>query len=120
MIDDPTIDFLRHAIVITAITGFHMKNRNLPSGRNDRSQSTVRIAKYQDFIGSVLGNYIIDPREYLTDLLAKCRRTHAEFDVWGTELEIAKENIAQVLVKILPGVYRKMLAVFVEKLDYKA
>src|ERR1044071_9207408 len=102
MVYDSTVDFFGNAIVITTITGLHMKNRNLSSRSDDCGKGAVSVAEDQNFVGSVLGNYIVDSRENLTDLLAKCRRTHAEHNVRSAEFEIAKENIAEILVKILP------------------
>ena len=47
MVDDPAIHFLRNPIVVTTVAGFHVKNRDPASSRDDRRQSAVRVAEYQ-------------------------------------------------------------------------
>jgi hypothetical protein len=53
MIYDSPVDFLRHAVVETAISRLHMKNRNAAPRRDNRRQSAVRIAQNQNFVGFV-------------------------------------------------------------------
>lgn len=76
MIDDATIYLLRHSVIEASISGLHMVNGYASPSGDDRRQGAVRIAEYQDLIGTMFGDHIIDPCEYLTQLLTKCRRAN--------------------------------------------
>ena len=51
-IDNSAISFLRKTFVLTAITGFHVKDRDMESlSANDR-KATIGITKNKDTIGT--------------------------------------------------------------------
>ena len=67
MVDDAAVYLLGNAVVITAVAGLHMKDRNAAPRRHDRRQATVRVAEDQNPVGRFR-------RETLVDLATRSAR----------------------------------------------
>jgi len=73
MIDDPTVYFLRNAIVVTSIACFQMENRNAFSCSHNGRKRTVCIAQDKNLVWLLFSNYAVDGGQYLADLVTKTR-----------------------------------------------
>ena len=120
MIDDPSIDLLRNAIVETPISGLHMEHGNLPTGCYERGQTTIRVPKDQNLIRLMFNDGIIYAFEYLARLVRKIVRPNAQVNVGGSHLQVANEDIAEALIIVLPSVQRRMLTMLIKDLHDQA
>src|SRR5262249_54508646 len=71
VIDYAAVYLFRHAVVITAISRFHVIYGNAAPGRRDRGQGAVGVAKNKNFIGFMLGQDVVGFGKYLADLVAE-------------------------------------------------
>lgn len=119
MIDHAAIYLFRDAVVVTTIASLHVKYRNAATGRDERRQSAVCIAKQQQTIRFLNFKQCIDLRQDLTDLFAEAIRDDSEMMVGCADFEIADEDVAQALVVILARVYGYVFAMLVEQTHYQ-
>jgi hypothetical protein len=97
-----------------------MKDRYASTGRDYCGKRTIGIAKDQDLVRTMLGDDVIDTRNYLAELFAECRRSYAEMNVRRSDSQIADKDVTQALMKILSGMNGDMLAILVEELHHPA
>src|SRR5271169_4418502 len=114
VVDNPTIDFLRNAIVIAAVPRFHMVHGNAHPSGNETEQAAIGVAEDEHTIGTDLLQHVATASQDSGDLMCEAVRVNTEMNVRQTDLELAKKTIAEVGVIILAGVNQNMIAMAIE------
>jgi hypothetical protein len=120
MVDDPPVYLFWNTVVITAVPGFHMKDRYSPAGADNSRESAVCVTENEDPVWPMFGDDIVDPRKYLSDLLAERGRSDSEVYVRRPNTEVPDKDIAQAFMKVLTCMDGYMLGVFVEHFHHAA
>ena len=117
MIDDAPIDLLRHAIVVTAVSRLHVKNRYVEPLGYQRAQAAVGIAQYQQAIGPFSGQYCLRPLQNCSHLrsegIALCR----QIMVRRTHPQLIEKDVAELRLEVLSGMDQYMVAEPVQPFD---
>ena len=114
MIDDATVYFFRHAVVIAAIASFHMIDGNAQALGDNRYETTVGVAENQDAIRSLGSQNRFTSGENLSDLLAETFAPNAQVMIWRSDAQLAKEDLVEIGIVILAGMQHHLIAEAIE------
>src|SRR5688572_327098 len=117
VIDDAPVDFLRHAVVVTAVARFHVVDRNAHAGGDNSGQSAVGVAENQDPVGPQALQQVTAPGDDLPRLVGEAAPLDPHLDVGSADTELAKEQLAETLVVVLARMDQRDVAERVEGRD---
>src|SRR4051794_22564518 len=114
MVYHAPVDLLRHAVVITTVSCFHVINGNAHASRDDGGEAAVGIPQDEQLIRSMLAEGLFTAFQYLCDLRGKSLAAHAHHHIWSAHAKLLKKNIAQTFFEVLPGVNEGVLEGFIK------
>ncbi len=115
MVDDPTVGLLRHPVVEAAVSSLHVKDRDLAAlGRDDR-QAGVGVTEYQKRVRLHLIDHTVHGDDDPADCLGGIRPGGLEEVVGLPQLEIAEEDLIELVVVVLARVDEHMVHVTVQR-----
>jgi hypothetical protein len=117
MIDDASIDLLGHALIEAAIPSLHMEDGDFSSLRRDDGKATVGVAEDQQCIGPNGLEHSIHRNDNVANRLSSARAGTVQECIWLPDIEVAKKNLVELVIVILPGVNQHVVAVFIQARD---
>jgi hypothetical protein len=116
MIDDPPVDFLRNAIVVTTVAGLHVVDRDAQPCSDDRGEPAVGVAEDEDTVRALA---LEDLRRSIEDRRGlgreRCGAADTQIAVRLPHAELPEEHVAQLLVVVLAGMHQHLFAQTVER-----
>lgn len=109
MIDDPAIDFLRDPIVVAAVPCLHVKYRDAKPLGDDRTKRRIGIAEDQQSIGLLLQKNCFRPQQDLANLFSQGAAHYTEVMVGLSYPQFIEEYLAELVIEILPGMYKHVI-----------
>jgi hypothetical protein len=119
VIDYPTIDLFRNAVIKAAIPGFHVKNWNSTPRGDDRGKGAVGIAKDEHFVGLLILKHSVNLRKYLTGLFPETVRPDPQVNIRRPDAQIAYKYVAEALMVVLACVHGDVIAMLIQHLHYQ-
>ena len=114
VVDDASVDFLRHAHVEAAIAGLHVEGRNLaPLGRNHR-HATVGVAEHQHGIRLFCGQNAVDRDDHFADGLRTAGTGRIQEMIRLADAEVIEKDLVQFVIVVLAGMDQHVLAILVQ------
>src|SRR5215470_491118 len=120
MIDYFSVQLLGDPLIETAVSGLHVKDRNLPAlGRNDR-KCRIRVAVDEDGIWVFSLDGLVRLDDDLSDCLRDFPPRHSQEVVWLANLELLEEHFAHFVVVALSCMDEDMVRLLVQDSDHPA
>ena len=117
VVEHLAVELLRHALIETAVTRFHMENRNLPTLGGDYRQASIGIAVKQQRIGLFQLEDFIRLGNHFGDRTGR-RRTHGAQEVVRlANAQVVEEHLVELVVVVLPGVHQDVVSLLIEFSD---
>ena len=91
-IHDPTVGLLRQALILTAVTGFHMENRNVQSLCADDRKAGIGISQHQHGIGLKLYHQLVGLCNNIAHGLAQVLAYGIQVYLGIFQLQVLKEH----------------------------
>ena len=116
-VDDAAVGLLGQALVLAAVAGLHVEDRDMePLGR-DCGEAAVRVAQDEQGVGLGLGHQPVARGDDVAHGLPQVGAHGVEVDVGVAELEVAEEDAVQGVVVVLPRVREQAVEVAAALLD---
>ena len=116
-IDDTAVGLLGQALVLAAVAGLHVEDRNMETLGSDNAEAAVGVAKDQYAVRLGLGEEFVGAVDDVAAGRAKVVTDSIHIDLGLCELQILEENTVEVVIVILARVgenHVKVLAAFVD------
>ena len=116
-IDDTAVGLLGQALVLAAVTGLHVEDRDMKTLGSDNAEAAVGVAKDQYAVGLGLGEEFVRAVDDVAAGSAKVVTDSIHIDLGLCELQILEEDTVEVVVIILACVgenHVKVLAALVD------
>ena len=117
-VDDTTIGFLGKALVLAAVTRFHVEDRDVQALCADDAQTGVGIAEYQYRIGLNLSHQLIAFRDDIAHRLAEIGADRIEVNVGIVQRQILEEYAVEVVVVVLTRVREDGIKISARLIDH--
>ena len=116
-IDDTAVGLLGQALVLAAVAGLHVEDRNVKSLRSDNAEAAVGVAKDQYTVGLGLGKELVGAVDDVATGSAKVITDSIHIDLGFCELQVLEEDAVEIVVVVLACVgenHVKVLAALVD------
>ena len=116
-VDDAAVGLLGQALVLAAVSGLHVEDRDVQAFRADHGKTAVGVAEYEHGVRPDLDHQLVGTRDDIAHSLAEVISNCIEVDFRFCKLKIFEENAVQRVVVILSGVgknYVEILAAFLD------
>ncbi len=110
-VDNPPVRLLRQALVLAAVAGLHVEDRDMQPFRADDRQARVRIPQHQHGIGLHLHHQLVALRDDVAHGLAQVHAHGVHVHIRVVELQVLEEHAVQVVVIILPRVRQQAVEI---------
>jgi hypothetical protein len=116
VVHDAPVGLFGHPHVETAVTGFHVKDRNFPALGGDYRQAAVGIPQHQHGLGLHLGQHLVHPNDEIADGVRRAGGIGCTVEevVGFAHPQVVKENLVQLVIVVLAGVHQHMLAMRIQ------
>src|SRR5690606_32082186 len=102
------VRFLRHTLIKAAVSGFHMKDRNLSFLCRNCAETAVGIPQYQERVGLFRLQDGINGNQY-TPYRFRCVLSGRFQKVIGlSDTQVLKKYLIEFIIVVLPRVYQYM------------
>ena len=101
----------RQTFILTAITCFHVKNRDMKPLRPDYRQTAVRIAKNKHRIRLNLHHQLVGLRNNIPHCLPKIGTNRVQINLRLVQLQILKKYTIQIIIIILTGMCQNYIKI---------
>ena len=111
-VHDASVRLLRQALVLAAVAGFHMEDRNVQTLCADDTQAAVGVTQDQHSVRLDSDHQLVALRDDIAHGLTQvCTHgVHINFRI--SQLQIMEEHAVQVVVIVLPGVGQNHVKIF--------
>ena len=116
-IDDTTVGLLGQALVLAAVAGLHVEDRNMETLGSDNAEAAVGVAKNQYAVGLGLGEEFVRAVDDVAASSAKVVTDSIHIDLGLCELQVLEEDAVEVVIVVLACVgenHVKVLAALVD------
>ena len=111
-IHDPPVGLLRQALVLAAVSSFHMEDRDVKTLCTDNGQAGVGIAQHQYRIRLQFDHSLVAGRDDVAHGLPKIRTHSIQIQLRIIEAQIPEKDPIQGIVVILTGMHQDRIKVF--------
>jgi len=116
-IDNAAVRLLRQALVLAAVAGLHVEDRDVQTLRADDAEAAVRVAQHKHSIGLDLHHQLVALRDDIAHGLAQIRAHGVHVHIRVRELQVLEEHAVQVVVIVLARVRQDCVEVFPALVD---
>ncbi len=114
MIHDLAVNLLGNTLVKTAVSGFHVEDRDLQPLGGERGKATVGVTQQQDSVGLYLGQYLGRFADDEADGFGCALARSLEKDIRTADLEVVKEDLVEFVIVVLSGMDQNVFGVTVQ------
>ena len=116
-IDDTAVGLLGQALVLAAVAGLHVEDRNMETLGSDNAETAVGVAKDQYAVGLGLGEELVGAVDDVAAGSAKVVTDSIHIDLGLCELKILEEDTVEVVVVVLACVGENHVEVLAALVD---
>ncbi len=116
---DAAVRLLRQALILAAIAGLHVENRNVQPLRADHGKATVGIAQHQHRIGLDCNHQFIGFGYDVAHRLAQIRTNRIHVNLGIRQFQIVKEYAIQVVVVVLTRMRQNYVEIPARLVDHR-
>ena len=116
-VDDAAVGLLGQALVLAAVAGLHVEDRDVQALGRDGRETGVGVAQDEQGVGPRRDHELVARGDDVTNGLAQVGAHGVQVDVGVRELEVAEEDAVQGVVVVLPGVREQAVEVAAALLD---
>ena len=102
-VHDAAVGLLRKALVLAAVAGFHMEDRDVQPLGADDAEAGVGIPQHQDGVGLQLRHQVVAFGDDVPHGLAQGVPYRIQVDVRVVQLQVVEEHTVEVIVVVLAG-----------------
>ena len=114
IVDDLAVGLLRHPFIEASIARLHVKDRDLSALGGDRRQAAVGIAEDQHRLRLHLRQHRVELDDGVADRLGGVGAGGVQEMVRLADLQVGEEDLVELVVVVLAGVYQDVIGVLVE------
>ena len=100
-IDDTAVGLLGQALVLAAVAGLHMEDRDMKTLCSDNAEAAVGVAKDQYAVGLGLSEELVGAVDDIAASSAKIVTDSIHIDLGLCELQILEEDTVEVVIVVL-------------------
>ena len=101
-VDNAAVRLLRQALVLAAVAGLHVEDRDVQPLRADDAEAAVRVAQHQHRIGLDLHHQLVTLRDDIAHGLAEVRAHGVHVHIRVRQLQVLEKHPIQVVIIVLP------------------
>ena len=101
-VHDAPVGLLRQALVLAAVAGLHVEDRDVQPLRADDAEAGVRVPQHQHRIGLDLHHQLVALRDDIAHGLAQVRAHGVHIHIRVLELQVLEKHPVQVVIIVLP------------------
>lgn len=116
-IDDTAVGLLGQALVLAAVAGLHVEDRDMKTLCSDNTEAAVGVAKNQYAVGLGLGKELVRAVDDVAAGSAKVVTNSIHIDLGLCELQILEEDTVEVVIVILACVGENHVEVLAALVD---
>ena len=117
VVNDATVHLLRHAVVVAAVSGFHVIDGDTEPLGDDGHKGAVCVAQDENAIRPLVKEGPFAGPNDVGDLLAERIAVHTKEAIRTTHPELFEKNVAEPRVVVLAGVDEDMVGLLVQPRD---
>ena len=117
-IDNPAVRLLRQALVLAAVAGLHVEDRDMQPLRADDAEARVRVPQHQHRIGLDFHHQLVALGDDIAHRLAQVLAHGVHVHVRIGQLQILEEHTVKVIVVILPRMSQNRVEILPTLVDY--
>ncbi len=106
MVHEPPVDLFGHPLVEAAVSGFHVKHRNLAAFGGDNREAAVGVAEHQQRVGLLFRQDSVGADDDVAYRLRRGRARAIEKVVRLADAEFLEEYLVQLVIVVLPGMHQ--------------
>ena len=116
-IHDSAVGFFRQTLVLAAISGFHVENRNMQALCRNSRQTRICITEDKHRIGLDLVHQLVRAVDDISDRCAKIitNSVHVNFGI--SELQVLEKHTVKVVIVILTGMCQNTVKILSALVD---
>ena len=118
-VHDAAVGLLRKALVLAAVAGFHMEDRNVQPLGADDAEAGVGIPQHQHGIGLQLRHQVVAFGDDVPHSLAQGVPHCIQVDVRVGQLQVMEEHAVEVVVVVLAGVGQEGIEILPALCDHR-
>ena len=116
-IDDTAVGLLGQALVLAAVAGLHVEDRNMETLGSDNAETAVGVAKDQYAVGLGLGEELVGAVDDVAAGSTKVVTDSIHIDLGLGELQILEEDTVEVVIVVLARVGENHVEVLAALVD---
>ena len=116
-IDDTAVGLLGQALVLAAVAGLHVEDRDMKTLCSDNTEAAVGVAKDQYTVGLGLGKELVGAVDDVAAGSAKVVTDSIHIDLGLCELQILEEDTVEIVVVVLACVGENHVEVLAALVD---
>ena len=116
-IDNTAVGLLGQALVLAAVAGLHVEDRNMKTLCSDNTEAAVGVAKNQYAVGLGLGKELVRAVDDVAAGSAKVVTDSIHIDLGLCELQVFEEDTVEVVIVILACVGENNIKVLAALVD---
>ena len=117
-VDDAAVGLFRQALILAAVSGLHVEDRNMQAFRADHGETAVGVTEHEDGIRFELSHQLVGTRDDVAHGFAEVGADGVQIDFRFVELKIAEKDAVQRVVVILPGMSENDVKILAAFFDY--
>jgi len=118
VVNNLPVGLLRHPLIETAVTCFHVKDRNFATLGRDCRKAAVGIAENKQGLGFLLFQHLVNLDDQLPDGLGGIHTCGIEEMIGPAHLQIVEEDLVQLIIIVLPRVDKNMIQMTIQTSHY--
>ena len=103
-VHDAAVGLLRQALILAAVAGFHVEDRDVQPLGADHGQAAVRVAENEHGVGLELNHRLVGGRDDVAHRLAEVGTDGVQIQLRRVQTEVAEEDAVERIIVVLAGV----------------